>query len=170
MGANRTRAELHQLGIDTNNTSKLINQVLEVSKEVENAQLAAGDLLRLHYEEKLKHLEKDIKQNKERLSKKQYQWSKPQLSDLKDTMELQQERAQEIINLLQQRTPYDTERYQQMRKRKADSLITDQKLKKRKWGQQGRPELIDEEVEEFMLKAIEGKATYHGRRKERRCL
>ena len=99
-------------------------------------------MLRLHYEEKLKHLEKDIKQNEERLSKKQYQWSKPQISDLKNTIELQQERAQEITNLLQQRTSYDKQRYQQMRKRKADSLITDHKLKKRKRGQQGRHELI----------------------------
>ena len=70
MEANRTRAELHQLGIDTNNVSKLIDQILEVSNEVENAQPAAGDLLKLHCEEKLKHLEKDIKENEERLSKK----------------------------------------------------------------------------------------------------
>ena len=53
-----------------------------------------------------------------------------------------------------------------MRKSKADSLLEEHRLKRRKTGKQARPELIDKEVEEFVLKAIEEKATYHGRRKE----
>ena len=76
------------------------------------------------------------------------------------------EKKDDINNLLQQPVAYDIQRFQKMRERKADALIEENRLKRRKTGEQGRPELIDEEVEEFMLKAIEEKATYHGRRTE----
>lgn len=39
-------------------------------------------------------------------------------------------------------------------------------MKRRKLTTQGRPSLIDSEDEEFLAKAIEDKATYHGRRKD----
>ena len=86
--------------------------------------------------------------------------------DLKDSIDMLKDKQDDINNLLQQSTSYDIQRFQGMRKRKADSLIEEHRLKRRKTGKQGRPEIIDEEVEEFMLKAIEEKATYHGRRRE----
>ena len=73
------------------------------------------------------------------------------------------EKNYDINNLLQQSTAYDIQRFQTMRKCKADALIEENHLKRRKTSKQGRPELIDAEGEEFMLKAIEEKATCHGR-------
>ena len=58
----------------------------------------------------------------------------------------------------------DSQRLQQMRKRKAVQLIEDNRIKRRKIGSQGAPRKIDDQDEEFLAKCIEDKATYHGRR------
>ena len=144
--------------------SKLIEQVTTTAQDVENAQLAVKDLLVSHYN-MLKKVEVNLKAN-DRQFVKEKEWSASQLNDLQDSIDVLKEKKDDINNLLQQSTAYDIQRFQKMRKCKADALIEENRLKRRKTGEQGRPELIDEEVEEFMLKAIEEKATYHGRRTE----
>ena len=52
-----------------------------------------------------------------------------------------------------------------MQKRTAAELIEDNRIKRRRL-RAGPNEKIDDECEEFIAKAIEAKATYHGRRKE----
>ena len=166
IGANRSNKELNQLGISIENINKSTEEVISIAIEIQNSQLAAEDILMLHYSDKKEKIEKKIEENKARLEKKQSEWSHVQLMDLQDSIDVLQEQFEDIDHLLQQSTPTDQKRFQRMRKRKAESLIEEHRFKKRKLGNQGRPEAIDEEVEEFILKAIEDKATYHGRRKE----
>ena len=59
----------------------------------------------------------------------------------------------------------NTGRYQAMCKRKAQSAIEKNRVKRRRSGA-GAPEKIDKECEKFIAKAIESKATYHGRRQD----
>ena len=49
-----------------------------------------------------------------------------------------------------------------MWKRKAVQQIEDNRIKRRKIGSQGVPRKIDDQDEEFLVKCIEDKATYHG--------
>ena len=60
LGANRSTKELFQLGIDSKNMSNLIEQVTTIAKEVENAKLAAEDLLILHYKDMVKQIESKV--------------------------------------------------------------------------------------------------------------
>ena len=166
LGANRSNKELNQLGLSSENINRSTEEVISIANEIQNSQLAAEDILMLHYRDKKGKIEKKIEESKAKLEKKQSEWSHEQLMDLQDSIDILQEQYEDIDQLLQQSSPSDKQRFQRMRKRKADSLIEEHRLKKRKLGNQGRPEAIDEEVEEFLLKAIEDKATYHGRRKE----
>ena len=53
--------------------------------------------------------------------------------------------------------------------REAKNIIEGHRIKRRRLGQ-GRPNAIDEDEEEFLVRCIESKATYHGRRKETNML
>ena len=127
--------------------SKLIEQVTTTAQDVENVQLAAEDLLVSHYN-MLKKVEVNLKANKGCQFVKEKEWSASQLNDLQDCIDVLKEKKDDINNLLQQSTAYDIQRCQKMRKRKVDALIEENRLKRRKPGEQGRPELTDEEVEE----------------------
>ena len=58
------------------------------------------------------------------------------------------------------------QKWKQRVKRKAQELFEERRVKRRALSNQGRPCLLDSEDEEFLAKAIEDKATYHGRRKD----
>ena len=49
--------------------------------------------------------------------------------------------------------------------REAKNVVEGHRIKRR-WLGQGRPNAIEEDEEEFLVRCIESKATYHGRRKE----
>ena len=106
LGANRSTKELFQLGIDSmKNMSNLIEQVTTVAKEVKNANLAAEDLLILHYKDMLKQIESKLEKNEKRLSVKEKEWSKSQVMDLEDSIDMLKDKQDDINNLLQQSTP-----------------------------------------------------------------
>lgn len=88
---------------------------------------------------------------------KEKEWSASQISDLQDSIDVSKEKRDDINKLLQQSAPYDMQRFQKMRKRNADTLIEENHPKRKKTGEQIRPEFIAEEVDEFMLKAVEEK-------------
>lgn len=137
LGANRSTKELFQQGIDSmKNMSNLIEQVTTVAKEVENAKLAAEDLLILHYKDMLKQIESKVEKNEKRLSVKEKEWSESQVMHLEDPIDMLKVKQDDMNNLLQQSTPYDVQRFQGMRKRRADSLIEEYRLKRRKTGKQ----------------------------------
>lgn len=72
---------------------------------------------------------------------------------------------EQFVALQHNDTSYSRQRLQQMRKRTANRLLEENRIKRRRLGA-GPRDKIDPECEEFIAKAIESKATYHGRRKE----
>ena len=58
------------------------------------------------------------------------------------------------------------QKWSQRVKRKAQQLFEENRVKKRNLTTQGRHCILDSEDEEKLSKAIEDKATYHGRRKD----
>ena len=61
-------------------------------------------------------------------------------------------------------TPYQKQKVNQMRKRKAVKLFEEKRAKRRRITSQGRRILLDSDDEDVIAKCIEDKATYHGRR------
>ena len=57
-------------------------------------------------------------------------------------------------------------KFKQMITRQAKQLFENNRAKKRKKSNQGRPVLIDSDDEDFISKAIEDKSSYHGRRSD----
>ena len=72
---------------------------------------------------------------------------------------------EQFVALQHNDTSYSRQRLQQMRKRTANRLLEENRIKRRRLGA-GPRDKIDPECEEFIAKAIESKATYHGRHKE----
>ena len=61
-------------------------------------------------------------------------------------------------------TKYEKQKMQQMIMRQVKQLLEINRVKRRQITNQGPQQRIDSEVEEFVAKSIEDKATYHGRR------
>ena len=70
-----------------------------------------------------------------------------------------------LCNLQLSETKYSQQRLQQMQKRTATKLLEENRVKRRRLGA-GANKKVGGACEEFIAKAIESKATYHGRRKE----
>ena len=79
-------------------------------------------------------------------------------------IEADRDRLAEIANLQSGKSKSYKQRLRQMGKRQSLQLLAANRVGKRKLGEQGRKPLIDSSIEEKIAKAIEDKATYHGRR------
>ena len=95
---------------------------------------------------------------------KQNTWPAHVIGDLESGINVTEDRIGEIEKLLNCEDSATRQRLDQMRKRKATQLVENQRIKRRKLGNQGAPRKLDEENEEFIAKCVEDKATYHGRR------
>ena len=84
-------------------------------------------------------------------------------SDLHAELELCKLRANETNALLNKETTRDANKFNRARKRVANQLLDENRVKRRKLGA-GRPVAIDEEDEHFLAKCIAEKSTTHGRR------
>lgn len=164
LGATRSREEIKQLGIDEDSIPKMTERVQFVVEEVQNAKSAAADLVQLRLRSKKENLEKQIKEKETLVQKKQEVWSENTLTDIQESVETLKSKAEELENLINPDTCYLIQKKQQMLKRQASSLMEDNRLKRRKLSNQGRKQMLDEEDEYFIAKAIEDKASYHGRR------
>lgn len=83
--------------------------------------------------------------------------------DLNTELELCKIRINETKALLNKDTPSDTNKFNKARKRVADQLLEENRVKRRKLGT-GRPVAMEEEDEHFLAKCIAEKSTTHGRR------
>lgn len=129
-----------------------------------SANEAASELVKQHLNEKKDSLKKQLVQKQNLIELKKSIWPSYIIDEMKSDSNQLQERITDIDNLLHSEDAKNRQRFQQMRKRKANQLIEQQHVKRRKIGQQGAPRKLDEEDEEFLAKCVEDKATYHGRR------
>ena len=166
LGSNRSLSELHNLGMREGDISLWTEEVLNVCKEYENAMLAAEDIVALRLKEKLSKTDERIKNTEAKIKCKEGIWKPDMVDDLREQLEIDIERSQEYKALLE---PVEekkiTNKLRQMRKRQAEQLLESNRLKRRRCGKNvGRPSMLDSDDETFVSKAIEEKATYHGRR------
>jgi len=165
LGSTRSDSELQNIGLDANKIRVATKVIVADVEECENAKLAANDMVNLRIASKVKQLSQEIVSMKDLHAKKRNSWTREQLHDLQEKIEAAEKSKEQFVALQQNDTSYSRQRLQQMRKRTANRLLEDNRIKRRRLGA-GPADKIDVECEEFIAKAIESRATYHGRRKE----
>lgn len=152
-------------GMNPQTAKKHIERVSNIADECENAVKAAEDIVNLRLGEKIQNLQSQLETVQRKIDNyKTLNIENPHfLGDLEEEKKDIQSNINEQKELKLQKDPYHTQRFQQAVKRTAQSLVDDNRVKKRKLGA-GPNDKIDEEDEEFLLNCIESKATAHGRR------
>jgi hypothetical protein len=159
LGATQTRAELTGLGVGSRiqQYTECVFNTLEERKKtrIQAEQLVLDDLKR-----KAENISK--KKNKEefRLSQKMHKWTETQLNELREQIEDLNEQHANTMHHIHNNS---SKGFKQIVKRKQKRLITEGRIGMRKTSQ-GRPQMMDEADERYVMQCIERKATAHGRR------
>ena len=155
-----SREALASIGIKPETALKDLEALGLIQSEVNNALMAATDLidLRLNEEIKSKQSELDSVQNKD-----YSQLSQMRRSDVECKVEMLQEIIKNKTNLLLHEDKYNSQRFNQAVGRLAKKLIRDNRVKLRRLGAGPKP-LLDYNDEQFIANAIESKSSAHGRR------
>ena len=163
LGASRSRKELDDLGIDSDNICKLTNSVVSIIQERINAKLAAEDMVSLRLKKQLAKLHEEIDSKEKQYILKQSRWSEVQLDELHESIDDLKARIESLKSLMRNETKIDKKKLNQMVRRTQGKLIQENRLGLRK-ASTGRPLSLDDEDEQFILSCIESKSTAHGRR------
>jgi hypothetical protein len=163
LALSHSRPELYNLGIDASSAKQRINKIIEVAKECENALIAGEDLVRIHLLEKQDKLQREMVEASNTLEKKRNVWPEKRVEDLEDSIISIKEKLNDVGSQLSSEDTSAKEKTRRAAKRRAQSLLNESRIKRRKLGA-GRPGEIDEDEERFLLKAIEDMSTAHGRR------
>ncbi len=160
----RTVEEMKYLGVKQETTEKIRNHVPLVLEEVRHSTAAVEDEVNVNISNKIQKLESKIQAKEKLLLRKSESWTKVRLDELQDEIEACKDRVKDLQDLQDGKSKSHKQRLQQMRRRRAKKLLILNRVGKRKLGGQGRKPFIDSDTEEKIAKAIEDKATYHGRR------
>ena len=163
LALSHSRPELYDLGIDASSAKQRINKIIEVAKECENALIAGEDLVRIHLLEKQDKLQREMVEASNTLEKKRNVWPEKRVEDLEDSIISIREKLNDVGSQLSSEDTSAKEKTRRAAKRRAESLLNESRIKRRKLGA-GRPGEIDEDEERFLLKAIEDMSPAHGRR------
>lgn len=158
-----TRHELYDLCIDPTSAKRHIYDIVEVANTCDKALIAGEDLVRNNLIEKQAKIQLQMKGAESTLAKKRDIWPQKRVADLEETMEVLQEKLCDVESQLNQTNKAAVEKTRRAAKRQAESLLERNRVKRRRLGAQ-RPVQIDEDEEEFLLKAVEDMSTAHGRR------
>ena len=126
--------------------------------------MAGADIINLRLQAKKEMLESQIRQWSKVYDDKLSSWSQARLGGVLEKISTLKETLNDVDKLKSQSTKYDRQKVQQHIRRQVGQLLELNRLKKRKRTNQGPKQKIDDELEEFVAKSIEDKATYHGRR------
>lgn len=160
----RSASLMESLGIRRETTQKIKAQVPLVLDAIQNSKQAGEDIVRLKLNHRIEDLKSRITSMEELVKKRSDNWSRVRLDELQDKIEADNDRMTELVKLQSGESKSHRQRLQQMSKRETRKLLVLNHVGKRKLGDQGRKPLIDSDTEEQIAKAIEDKATYHGRR------
>ena len=109
-------------------------------------------------------LEEQIARKTDLIARKKGTWPDHAITKEENSVTDLQERVLDIDCMLSKKSTSHIQKFKQMQKRKASQIIEETRCKKRKLTNQGAPRKLDSDTEEFLAKAVEDKATYHGRR------
>ncbi len=163
LSSSRSFSELKTLGISCGDIGNKTAEVLAVIQQKSGQNLNALQAINENLGNKLEHIRSTIKEKQNIIEKYNDHWPAERLDDLRDDLQVLATKETEIRSLLMQEDRISKRKVQQMTRRKANKLSEDQRLGRRKLGG-GRPQMLNEENERFILECIESKTTAHGRR------
>ncbi len=169
IGANLSRKEMEELGFHPETLTKSVENVKTIVEETERTKIAARDCIMLRLRGKEERLKAQLEECNSIIEKKEGVWQDHRINEVRDQMDIAKEQIDEnkmYIDCLEkpdEADKYVKQKVQQRIKRTAENLAESHRMKKRKLGA-GPSKQLDSSDEEFMAKAIEDKATYHGRR------
>lgn len=153
-----SRSEIYALGVKPGRAVNFLSKTLQASEEVENAQVAAEDMILLRLIERNGKIQEKINEIDRKLQKDGDLLSEKRRADMIQQKEALLERKEHTESVKNQNTASAKKHFVQQRKRLASSLM---KNRKRSCG---APSLLDSDDEEAIASAIEEKSTAHGRR------
>ena len=164
LGLNRSRSEVDALGIDSDAIVKDKNMVFEYINSMSVVEEEAEKILIETLNRKYERMNGEIKRHKRQLIEKSNFWKEYQLEEIKEKIDnLNKELFN--IDLLKRKDKSKLDSFKQRIRRIKNNIIQERRMKLRKQGS-GRKTVMDENDEIFLAKAIEDKATAHGRRKD----
>lgn len=137
LGATHSLIELNGLGIDSNTIDILTNQVINISKECENAYIAANDLVILNLKEQIDKAEAQALNQQHILEMKKSDWPEERILEMQEKLQDTNKHVTNLKNLLTPTTKSEEISFKARCKRKADNLLHIHRLKKRHAGKQG---------------------------------
>lgn len=137
LSATRSRTEIERLGIDPDNIPKLIEDTKAALAEIENTQYAADDILNLRLKAQKTKLEKSIENNEQMCILKKDTWPANVLADMEEDIKNDKQRLSDIQKLLNPTTDREKRLVHQRKRRIAQQLGDENRLKKRKISNQG---------------------------------
>ena len=137
-----------------------LSKMKEALEEVESAEVAANDLVKLRIRDRLNKL--DIKLKSYQKKKATHKFSNKRLGDINSTIRMIEEHINKEQSVLRSENPYEKQKFQQCVKRMVSLLIKENRIKNRKSGAGAKP-LLDTEDEEYIARAIESMCSAHGR-------
>ena len=165
LSATNTNTKMYEYGINPQAAKRKVENIINTIAECDNAIKAATDMVNLRLESNIKDLTKKASELESNMTKNEGR------CDQKILESLQQERSdilkqiEEKQNIQNHEEKHFKNRFYQAVKRTADSLIDENRVKRRRLG--AGPSLkMDDDDEEFLLNCIEAKATAHGRRQD----
>ena len=161
--ANRTRSEIEMLGINSQHVVSATKKVLDTATKWEDTKLTSKDIVKKRLHMKVEKLTNEIGEIDKLLAKKRGVWSEARIQDLVEKRLFASGRLDSLKEMLKTE---NSVKFKQMITRQAKQLFENNRAKKRKKSNQGRPVLIDSDDEDFISKAIEDKSSYHGRRSD----
>ena len=161
--ANRTRSEIEMLGINAQDVVSATKKVLDTATKWEDTKLTSKDIVKKRLHTKVQKLTNEMDEIDKLLARKRGVWSEARIQDLAEKRLLASERLGGLKETLKTENSI---KLKQMVTRQAKQLFENDRAKKRKRSNQGRPVLIDSDDEDFISKAIEDKSCYHGRRSD----
>ena len=152
-----TRSEMENVGIKPDVATKSLEEVEVISIEVENAQMAGEDILKLRLTKQIERLErKQESLNKNINNLNEREGVDLALQDLERKKELIMEQLNYKKAYLEKHEPEMNRKFENSAKRIALDLIKENKIKNHKQGA-GAKRKIDEDIELAIAKAIEEK-------------
>ncbi len=162
----KSQEQARCLGISKEQVTKVKSLVPSVVDAISMSKPAATDLVNLRLRDKRAKIEKRIDDNNALLVRKKGHWPERKIKDIEADLELDMLRLSDIVKLQKHEDRTEQRKYNQMVRRQLQALVKENRLGLRMLGNQGRPEMLDAEIEEAILKSVEDVASYHGRRHE----
>ena len=165
LALNHSRTQLEDLTVDPVTVTKNSNQVAKVLDEIDNARIASNDIVRLRLKAKKEKWRKQLSPKQLLFERRKERWSDSKLTQLEIEISDLTQWLHEMESFDINTNKYHKRKFDQLVSRTQKQLIEENRLTKRTKSS-GRPAIIDEEIEDFVVKCISEKCVSHGRRQD----